>query len=68
MMVKPTTQFIQGTDNQTVLDVKLTKSRNETMAWLFRFDKPSVFDSYGEVGEIIGFYMIDEEGLYNQLI
>ncbi|KAL1830419.1 hypothetical protein DCAR_0100338 [Daucus carota subsp. sativus] len=63
MMVKPTIQFIQGTDEQTVPDVKLTKSRDGTNGMaIFRFDEPSVFDSSGEVGEITGFYMIDEEG------
>ncbi|KAL2470583.1 Photosystem II reaction center PSB28 protein [Abeliophyllum distichum] len=30
MMIKPTIQFIQGTDEQTVPDVRLTKSRDGT--------------------------------------
>lgn len=64
MMVKPTIQFIQGTDEQTIPDVKLTKSRDGTNGVAtFRFDQPSVFDSSGEVGDITGFYMIDEEGV-----
>ncbi|XVF81071.1 hypothetical protein PTKIN_Ptkin15bG0126900 [Pterospermum kingtungense] len=64
MMVKPTIQFIQGTDEQTIPDVRLTKSRDGTNGVaIFRFDQPSVFDSSGEVGEITGFYMIDEEGV-----
>ncbi|KAF3436082.1 hypothetical protein FNV43_RR23174 [Rhamnella rubrinervis] len=64
MMVKPTIQFIQGTDEQTVPDVRLTKSRDGTNGMaIFRFDRPSVFDSSGEVGDITGFYMIDEEGV-----
>ncbi|KAK9281249.1 hypothetical protein L1049_004145 [Liquidambar formosana] len=64
MMVKPTIQFIQGTDEQTIPDVRLTKSRDGTNGMaIFRFDQPSVFDSSGEVGEITGFYMIDEEGV-----
>lgn len=29
----------------------------------FIFDEPSVFDSSGELGDITGFYMIDEEGV-----
>lgn len=63
-MVKPTIQFIQGTDEQTVPDVRLTKSRDGTNGMaIFKFDQPSVFDSSGEVGEITGFYMIDEEGV-----
>ncbi|KAL2488026.1 Photosystem II reaction center PSB28 protein [Forsythia ovata] len=64
MMIKPTIQFIQGTDEQTVPDVRLTKSRDGTNGMaIFRFDQPSVFDSSGEVGDITGFYMIDEEGV-----
>lgn len=64
MMVKPKIQFIQGTDEQTIPDVRLTKSRDGTNGVAtFKFDQPSVFDSTGEVGEITGFYMIDEEGV-----
>lgn len=64
MMVKPKIQFIQGTDEQTVPDVRLTKSRDGTNGMaIFKFDQPSVFDSSGEVGDITGFYMIDEEGV-----
>ncbi|KAL6340249.1 hypothetical protein AAG906_040685 [Vitis piasezkii] len=64
MMVKPTIQFIQGTDEQTVPDVRLTQSRDGTNGMaIFRFEQPSVFDSSGEVGDITGFYMIDEEGV-----
>lgn len=64
MMVKPTIQFIQGTDELTIPDVKLTKSRDGTNGVaLFSFDQPSVFDSSGEIGDITGFYMIDEEGV-----
>ncbi|EOX94312.1 hypothetical protein SCA6_014368 [Theobroma cacao] len=64
MMVKPTIQFIQGTDEQTIPDVRLTKSRDGTNGVaIFRFEQPSVFDSSGEVGDITGFYMIDEEGV-----
>lgn len=63
-MVKPAIQFIQGTDEQTVPDVKLTKSRDGTNGMaIFKFDQPSVFDSSREVGDITGFYMIDEEGV-----
>ncbi|GMY06204.1 photosystem II reaction center PSB28 protein, chloroplastic [Fagus crenata] len=64
MMVKPKIQFIQGTDEQTIPDVRLTKSRDGTNGMaIFRFEQPSVFDSSGEVGDITGFYMIDEEGV-----
>ncbi|KAJ9176501.1 hypothetical protein P3X46_011808 [Hevea brasiliensis] len=64
MMAKPTIQFIQGTDEQTIPDVRLTKSRDGTNGVaIFTFDQPSVFDSSGELGDITGFYMIDEEGV-----
>ncbi|CAA2999498.1 photosystem II reaction center PSB28 protein, chloroplastic-like [Olea europaea var. sylvestris] len=64
MMIKPAIQFIQGTDEQTIPDVRLTKSRDGTNGMaIFRFDQPSVFDSSSEVGDITGFYMIDEEGV-----
>ncbi|KAJ4955006.1 hypothetical protein NE237_011789 [Protea cynaroides] len=64
MMVKPTIQFIQGTDEQTIPDVRLTKSRDGTNGMaIFSFEQPSVFDSSGELGDITGFYMIDEEGV-----
>ncbi|KAJ8749082.1 hypothetical protein K2173_013689 [Erythroxylum novogranatense] len=64
MMVKPAIQFIQGTDEQTIPDVKLTKSRDGTNGMaIFNFEQPSVFDSSGELGDITGFYMIDEEGI-----
>ncbi|XP_071690238.1 photosystem II reaction center Psb28 protein-like [Rutidosis leptorrhynchoides] len=62
-MVKPSIQFIPGRDEQTIPDVKLTKSRDGTNGMaIFKFDEPSVFDSSGEVGDITGFFMIDEEG------
>ncbi|XP_071720924.1 photosystem II reaction center PSB28 protein, chloroplastic-like [Rutidosis leptorrhynchoides] len=62
-MVKPSIQFIPGRDEQTIPDVKLTKSRDGTNGQaIFKFNEPSVFDSSGEVGDITGFFMIDEEG------
>eukprot|EP00262_Sarcandra_glabra_P001944 TRINITY_DN12129_c2_g1_i1.p1 TRINITY_DN12129_c2_g1~~TRINITY_DN12129_c2_g1_i1.p1 ORF type:complete len:212 (-),score=27.45 TRINITY_DN12129_c2_g1_i1:106-654(-) len=64
MMVKPAIQFIQGTDEQTIPDVRLTKSRDGTNGVAtFIFEQPSVFDSSKELGDITGFYMIDEEGV-----
>lgn len=63
-MVTPKIQFVQGTDELTIPDVKLTKSRDGTNGVAtFRFDEPSVFDSSSEVGDITGMYMIDEEGV-----
>lgn len=64
MAAKPAIQFIKGTDEQTVPDVRLTKSRDGTNGVAtFIFDEPSVFDSSGELGDITGMYMIDEEGV-----
>ncbi|XP_077228170.1 photosystem II reaction center PSB28 protein [Tasmannia lanceolata] len=64
MMVKPAIQFIQGTDEQTIPDVRLTKSRDGSNGVAtFVFEQPSVFDSSRELGDITGFYMIDEEGV-----
>ncbi|KAK9112470.1 hypothetical protein Scep_019989 [Stephania cephalantha] len=63
MMAKPAIQFIQGTDERTIPDVRLTKSRDGTNGMaIFTFEQPSVFDSSSEFDNITGFYMIDEEG------
>ncbi|WVZ67487.1 hypothetical protein U9M48_016556 [Paspalum notatum var. saurae] len=63
MAAKPAIQFIQGTDEQTIPDVRLTKSRDGTNGVaIFSFEQPSVFDSSAELGDITGFYMIDDEG------
>ncbi|KAK8948252.1 hypothetical protein KSP40_PGU013622 [Platanthera guangdongensis] len=64
MMARPVIQFIQGTDEQTIPDVKLTKSRDGTNGVAtFIFKEPSVFDSSKELGDITGPFMIDEEGI-----
>ncbi|OEL36193.1 Photosystem II reaction center PSB28 protein, chloroplastic [Dichanthelium oligosanthes] len=64
MMAKPSIQFIQGTNEQTIPDVRLTKSRDGSNGMaIFTFEQPSVFDSSAELGDITGFYMIDEEGV-----
>ncbi|BBN02355.1 photosystem II 13kDa protein [Marchantia polymorpha subsp. ruderalis] len=60
---RPVIQFIRGINEQTVPDVKLTRSRDGTNGVAnFEFDQPSVFDSSRELGDITGLYMIDEEG------
>ncbi|KAJ7535978.1 hypothetical protein O6H91_12G052300 [Diphasiastrum complanatum] len=62
-MSKPVIQFIKGVDELTVPDVSLTRSRDQTNGVaIFVFDQPSIFDSSRDLGEITGFYMIDEEG------
>ena len=64
MAARPSIQFIQGTDEQTIPDVRLTKSRDGTNGVaIFTFEQPSVFDSSAELGDITGLYMIDDEGV-----
>lgn len=64
MMAMPVIQFIQGIDEQTIPDVRLTKSRDGSNGVAtFVFNEPSVFDSSGELGDITGFFMIDDEGV-----
>mmetsp|Transcript_22748 Transcript_22748/g.31710 ORF Transcript_22748/g.31710 Transcript_22748/m.31710 type:complete len:160 (+) Transcript_22748:62-541(+) len=56
-------QFIKGVDEETVPEVKLTRSRtgsNGTANFIFR--EPEVFEMEGTTGEITGLFMIDEEG------
>ncbi|CAD6235012.1 unnamed protein product [Miscanthus lutarioriparius] len=44
-------QFIRGTDEQTIPDVRLTKSRDGSNGVAsFMFEQPSVFDSSAELG------------------
>lgn len=63
-MSKPVIQFIRGTDEQTVPDVSLTRSKDGSNGVAtFLFDQPSVFDSSRELGDITGLYMQDEEGV-----
>lgn len=59
----PSMQFIKGVNETVVPDVKLTASRDgNTGTAYFSFDGPDVFDAAGDMGEITGLYMIDEEG------
>ncbi|KAH7432647.1 hypothetical protein KP509_07G032000 [Ceratopteris richardii] len=63
-MSKPVLQFIKGVDEQTVPDVSLTRSKDGSNGVAtFNFEQPSVFDSAGEVRDITGLYMQDEEGV-----
>lgn len=69
MSVTPKIQFIQGIDERTIPEVRLTKSKDGTNGVAtFKFDQPSVFDSSSEVGDITGFYMIDDEGVISSNI
>ncbi|KAL2641783.1 hypothetical protein R1flu_009370 [Riccia fluitans] len=65
---KPVIQFIRGINEQTIPDVKLTRSRDGTNGTAtFDFDQPSVFDSDRVLGDITGIYMIDEEGMLSSV-
>mmetsp|Transcript_24458 Transcript_24458/g.77298 ORF Transcript_24458/g.77298 Transcript_24458/m.77298 type:complete len:176 (+) Transcript_24458:249-776(+) len=56
-------QFIRGVDESCVPDVKLTRAKDGSSGTAtFVFDEPDVFDSSGEMGEITGLYMVDDEG------
>eukprot|EP01023_Acetabularia_acetabulum_P028017 TRINITY_DN264_c2_g2_i1.p1 TRINITY_DN264_c2_g2~~TRINITY_DN264_c2_g2_i1.p1 ORF type:complete len:153 (-),score=14.10 TRINITY_DN264_c2_g2_i1:287-745(-) len=57
-------QFIRGVNENTVPDVKLTKSRDGSGGTAtFIFQNPSVFENTGEGGDITGLYMVDDEGV-----
>lgn len=57
-------QFIRGVDEPTVPEVKLSRSRTgSTGTALFIFDAPSIFQASGELGDITGLFMVDDEGL-----
>ena len=64
MAARPAIQFIQGTDEQTIPDVRLTKSRDGSNGVaIFTLEQASVFESSAELGDITGLYMIDDEGV-----
>lgn len=65
---RPVIQFIRGINEQTVPDVRLTRSRDGSNGVAnFVFDQPSVFDSSRELGDITGLYMIDFEGVLSSV-
>eukprot|EP01024_Parvocaulis_polyphysoides_P075467 TRINITY_DN97528_c0_g1_i1.p1 TRINITY_DN97528_c0_g1~~TRINITY_DN97528_c0_g1_i1.p1 ORF type:complete len:170 (-),score=16.59 TRINITY_DN97528_c0_g1_i1:188-655(-) len=56
-------QFIRGVNENTVPDVRLTKSRDGSGGTAtFIFQNPTVFENTGEMGDITGLYMVDDEG------
>eukprot|EP00898_Chlorokybus_atmophyticus_P001057 jgi/Chlat1/1952/Chrsp157S00784 len=58
-----TIQFIRGIDEPCIPDVRLTRSRDGSNgSAIFLFDQPAVFEAAGELGDITGMYIIDEEG------
>mmetsp|Transcript_10003 Transcript_10003/g.11655 ORF Transcript_10003/g.11655 Transcript_10003/m.11655 type:complete len:157 (+) Transcript_10003:61-531(+) len=57
-------QFIKGYEETCVPTVNLTRSRTGSSGTaLFKFDKPQIFEAeMGELGDITGMYMVDDEG------
>ena len=56
-------QFVKGTDETSVPDVRLTRSKDGTNGTaFFVFTEPDVFEATELTGEITGMYLIDEEG------
>ncbi|GBF89649.1 photosystem II reaction center protein PSB28 [Raphidocelis subcapitata] len=56
-------QFIRGVDEPTVPEVSLRRARTGTSgAAMMLFESPSIFQASGELGEITGLFMIDDEG------
>ncbi len=57
-----TIQFFRGTDEPTVPEIRLTRSRDGRMGQaIFLFEQPQALDPEA-MGEIVGMIMIDEEG------
>ncbi len=55
-------QFVRGVNEQTVPDVRLTRSRTGNSGTAtFRFDDPKILDPENNQ-EITGMYLLDEEG------
>jgi photosystem II protein len=56
-------QFVKGTDETSVPDVRLTRSKDGTNGTaFFVFTEPDVFEATELTGEITGMYLVDEEG------
>ncbi|PNW77524.1 hypothetical protein CHLRE_10g440450v5 [Chlamydomonas reinhardtii] len=56
-------QFIKGVAEPTVPEVRLTRSRTGANGTaIFVFENPSIFQASGEMGDITGLFMVDDEG------
>lgn len=57
-------QFIRGIDEDSVPEVRLTRSRDGSNGTAkFRFEQPKVLERASAVsGDITGMYLVDEEG------
>jgi photosystem II 13kDa protein len=64
LQLDATIQFVRGLDEKVVPDVKLTRARDGgSGVATFTFKNPNVFDaSTASMGEILGMFMIDDEG------
>ncbi|GIL45701.1 hypothetical protein Vafri_2882 [Volvox africanus] len=57
-------QFIKGVNEPTIPEVRLTRSRtgaNGTATFIF--ENPSIFQASGEMGDITGLFLVDDEGV-----
>jgi photosystem II protein len=56
-------EFIRGIDEPTIPEVRLSRSRTGASgSALFIFDQPSIFQASGDIGDITGLFMEDDEG------
>lgn len=56
-------EFIRGIDEPTVPEVRLSRSRTGASgAAMFIFENPSIFEASGDLGDITGLFMEDDEG------
>jgi photosystem II protein len=56
-------QFILGVDEPCVPEIKLMRSRTGSSGTAeFSFDNPSIFQASGEMGDITGLFLVDDEG------
>lgn len=60
---KAAIEFIRGIEEPSVPDVRLTRSKDGGSGTAtFTFAQPSIFEASGELGDITGMYMVDDEG------
>jgi len=64
MQLEASIQFVRGLDEKVVPNVKLTRAKDGSSGVAtFTFANPNVFDaSTASMGEILGMFMIDDEG------
>jgi photosystem II protein len=56
-------QFIKGVKEPSVPEVRLMRSRTGgNGSATFVFDNPSIFQASGDMGDITGLFMVDDEG------